>query len=93
MIDRKKLSLDKQVDTIVALNNPADHCNIMFNAKIDAELGRHSSVDLLPYPGSSLRIDRAKYSWALFITLLLQYMVNAPPQIINMIGYNKGAPF
>lgn len=91
MIRRKRLSLDKRIDTIVALNNPADHYNIMLNAKIDAELGRpiYGSVKLLPYPGSFLCIYPAKYSWALFIALLLEYMVQAPLQIINMLEYNK----
>ena len=95
MIDRKKLSLDKRIDTIVALNNPADHCNIIFNAKMGAEPGVpvEGSVDLLPYPGSFLGVYPAKHSWALFIALLLRYMVHAPSQIINMTEYNEGAPF
>ena len=89
------LPLDKRIDTIVALNNPADHYNIILNAIPDAELGRPTadSVSFLPYPGSSLCIYPAKHSWALFIALLLQYMVQAPSQIINMLEYNRDAPF
>lgn len=117
IIDHKGLSLDKQVDTIVALNNPADHhnsadeededtkivtlnnpadpCNIMCNAKIDPESGElaYDSVNFLPYPESFLCISRAEHSWALFIALLLRYMVQAPPQIINMLEYNRSGPF
>ena len=95
IISHEGLPLEKRIDTIVALNNPADHCNIMLNAKIDAELGRSAtdSIDFLPYPRSFLSVYPAKHSWALFIALLLQYMVQAPPQIINMLEYNKGGPF
>lgn len=95
MIGREDLPLEKWIDTIVALNNPADHCNIILNAIPDAEPGRpaDNSVSLLPYPGSSIYIYRARYSWALFIALLLGYMVQAPPQIINMLEYNKDEPF
>ena len=95
MIGREGLPLDKRIDTIVALNNLADHCNIIFNAKMGAEPGVpvDGSVDLLPYPGSFLGVYPAKHSWALFIALLLRYMVHAPSQIINMTEYNEGAPF
>lgn len=95
IIGHEGLPLDKRVDTIVALNNPDDHCNIMLNAKIDPESCElaDDSVNFLPYPGSSLCIYPAKHSWALFITLLLQYMVQAPPQIINLLEYNKDEPF
>lgn len=96
MIDCEGLSsLNKRIDTIITLNNPAKHRNIILNAKIDPESGilLDDSVDLLPYPGSSLCTYSSKHSWALFITLLLKYMVQAPPQITNMLEYNKGVPF
>ena len=95
IIGREGLPLDKRVDTIVALNNPANHYNIMLNAIPGAELGRPAtgSINLLPYPGSFLSVYPAKHSWALFIALLLQYMVQAPSQIINMLEYNESAPF
>ena len=96
MVDREgSSSLEKRIDTIVALNNPAKRCNIVLNAKIGAEHGIpvDSSIDFLPYTGSSLCPYEAKYSWELFITLLLRYMVQAPPQIINTLDYNKGGPF
>lgn len=94
-IGRKGLPLDKRIDTIVALNNPADHYNIILNAKIGAEPGIPipGSIDLLPNPDNSICTYPAKHSWALFIALLLQYMVQAPPQIINMLEYNKSGPF
>ena len=95
IIGHEGLPLEKRIDAIVALNNPADHCNIMLNAKIDPELGRPvtDSIDFLPYPNSFACIYPAKHSWALFIALLLGYMVQAPSQIINMIEYNKNEPF
>lgn len=95
MVDREGLPLEKQIDTIVALNNPAGSRNIILNAKIGAEPGVpvDGSVSLLPYPGSSLCIYPAKHSWALFIELLLQYMVQAPSQGINMFEYDRGVPF
>ena len=88
-------SLNKRIDTIITLNNPAKHRNIILNAKIDPESGilLDDSVDLLPYPGSSLCTYSSKHSWALFIELLLRYIVQAPPQIINMLEYSKGGPF
>lgn len=95
MNNREGLSVEKRVDTIVALNNPADHYNIMLNAKIGAELGIPvvRSIDLLPCLENFLHQWRVTHSWALFIALLLQYMVQAPPQIVNMVEYNKGEPF
>ena len=96
MLAREGLSsLSKRIDTIVALNNPARHRNIIFNAIIDHESGMplDDSVKLLPYLGSSLCTYSSKHSWALFIALLLQYMVRAPSQTINMLEYNKSGPF
>lgn len=94
-IGRKGQPLDKRIDTIVALNNSAKHYNIILNAKIGAEPGIPipGSIDLLPNPDNSICTYPAKHSWALFIALLLQYMVQAPPQIINMLEYNKSGPF
>lgn len=96
MVDREgSSSLEKRIDTIIAFNNPADHYNIILNAKIGAEPGIPipGSIDLLPDPDSSICTYPAKHSWALFIELLLRYMIQAPPQIINMLEYNKGGPF
>lgn len=96
MLAREGLSsLEKRIDTIVALNNPADRYNIILNAKIGAEpnIPIPGSIDLLPNPANSICTYPAKHSWALFIALLLQYMVQAPPQIINMLEYNKSGPF
>lgn len=94
-IGRKGQPLDKRIDTIVALNNSAKHYNIILNAKIGAEPGIPipGSIDLLPNPDNSICTYPAKHFWALFIALLLQYMVQAPPQIINMLEYNKSGPF
>lgn len=90
MINREGLSLEKRVDTIAVLNNP-DHYNIMLNAKTGAGLGipADNSVNLLPYPGSSICIYPAKHSWALFVALLLVYMAQATSQIVNMFEYDK----
>ena len=96
MIDYEGLpSLNKRVDTIVALNNPANQRNIILNATIDPESGEPAddSVRLRPYLGSSLCTYSSKHSWALFIALLLQYMVRAPSQTINMLEYNRRGDF
>ena len=81
---------DQRIDVVVTLNGP---CLVYSNGSPRSGVPTDGSLDLLPSPGSTVCGYNAKDPWALFIFLLLRYMVQVPESIVNMLPYDDGQPF
>ena len=75
-----RLPVHKRIDTMFSLNC-TDGKNIIANR--DEE-----ELDLLPNKNSRLYAISVEKSWALFINLLLRYMVQVPTEPVNMLAYS-----
>ena len=90
----KRLDAHLRVDTVMVLDNRKGE-NMLLNASGDLRAGMPAdgSIDFLPNPGSRLCRYRAEDPWALFVMLLLRYMVQAPMETIHMPAYAGPRPF
>ena len=90
----KQLDAHRRIDTVMVLDNPKGE-NMLVNVAGDVTTGvpADESIDFLPKPGSRLRRYRAEDPWALFVMLLLHYMVQAPMETIRMPAYAGARPF
>ncbi|MDE0085694.1 MAG: hypothetical protein OXU23_08300 [Candidatus Poribacteria bacterium] len=79
IIEAESLPLHKRIDTIFSLYS-TDGNNIIANCS-------EEGLDFLPNKNGQFRAISVEKSWALFINLLLRYMVNVPAEPINMIKY------
>ena len=87
-------SIDKHIDSVVVINNKEGSSNVLINAEIGLnDVPTDKSVSLIPDADTSLCRYRAEKPWALFVALLLRYMVQVPAEAIDMIPYNTGEPF
>ena len=77
------LPIHKRIDTMFSLDR-TDGKNIITNR--DEE-----GLDLLPNKNSQLYPVSVEKSWALFINLLLRYMVQVPTEPVNMVAYSGGS--
>ena len=89
----KHLDTHLRIDTVMVLDNRKE--NMLLNASGDLTAGVRAdgSIDFLPNPGSRLCRYRARDPWALFVMLLLRYMVQAPMEAIHMPAYAGPCPF
>ncbi len=91
IIEEKKLPYDNRVDTICSLDG-----NFLLNLTKPSIAGvpQDGAIDLLPNKNYSVIASYlAKEPWALFVSLLLVYMVQAPQLTVNMLPYDNGQPF
>lgn len=79
IIEEDNLSIEKRIDTMFALEC-ADRHNIITNYY-------NGELDFLPSENSQLYPIPVEKSWALFVNLLLRYMVHAQTEPINMLEY------
>ncbi len=78
IVEKGNLGVEKRIDTIFSLES-TDNKNIMTNYS--------GGYDFLPNKNSQFRSISVGKSWALFINLLLRYMVQVPTEPVNMIEY------
>ncbi|MCG9133405.1 hypothetical protein J5I95_17175 [Candidatus Poribacteria bacterium] len=78
IVKKKNLDFETRIDTIFSLET-TDNKNIITNY--------HGAYDFLPREHSQLHAIYVERSWALFINLLLRYMVHAEAEPINMLEY------
>ena len=86
--NRKQLPVEKRLDAAFALNGP---CLINCQTPLQGGIPTPGSIDLLPCKGSTLVSYPAEEPWALFVHLLLRYMVQAPSELIKTTLYYDGA--
>lgn len=86
--NRKPSPLGKRLDAVFALNGP---CLINCYPPPEKGIPEDGSIDLLPREGSTVGAYHAEEPWALFVHLLLHYMVQAPSDPVNMLLYYEGA--
>ncbi len=91
IVKKRELKYNDRVDTVCSLDG-----KFLLNAtkpSIDNDLqGR--SIDLLPDKElNHISSYQTKEPWALFVFLLMRYMVQAPQVIVNMLSYDNGKPF
>ena len=84
----KPSSVEKRVDAVFTLDGA---CLINCRTPLEGGIPKPGSIDLLPCEGSTLVSYPAQEPWALFIHLLLRYMVQAPSEPIKTILYYNGA--
>lgn len=93
IVEQRSLGIQERVDTIMALS-ATDRQNMLLNGMVDeGGIPRDQSIDLLPYPGSSIRTYRADEPWSLFVMLLLRYMNQVPTEPLNMLRYGGSEPY
>jgi len=78
IVEKENLGFETRIDTIFSLES-TDNKNIITNY--------HGAYDFLPHEHSQLHAIYVERSWALFINLLLRYMVHAEAGSINMLEY------
>jgi len=91
IVKEKNLAYNNRVDTICSLDG-----NFLLNLTKPPNVGvpQKQSIDLLPNKNHNrIASYPAKEPWALFVSLLLTYMVRAPQVIVNMLPYDNGQPF
>lgn len=90
IVKEKNLTHNNRVDAICSLDG-----NFLLNLikPPNAGVPKDQSIDLLPDPTNRFGVYSAKEPWALFISLLMKYMVQAPQLIVNMLPYDNGQPF
>ena len=94
IVSHRQLPLDQRIDTIMALN-ATDRYNVLLNVEGGPINGRvpDGSIDLLPNAVSELVCYPAKEPWTLFLMLLLQYMIQATTESIDMLPYGGDVPY
>ena len=80
IVEAGNLPVHKRIDTMFSLDR-TDGKSIITNC--DEE-----GLDLLPNKNSQLYPVSVEKSWALFINLLLRYMVQVPTEPVNMLAYS-----
>lgn len=85
-----RLTYDKRVDTIVALDG---RCLLNSTKPLINHRPQERSISLLPEEENQFAVYSAKEPWALFVHLLMMYMVQVPQVIVNMLAYDSGEPF
>lgn len=90
IVKEKNLAYNNRVDTICSLDG-----NFLLNLTKPPNAGvpQDQSIDLLPDPTNRFGAYSAREPWALFIFLLMKYMVQAPQVTVNMLPYDNGQPF
>ena len=88
LANSKPSPVEKRVDAIFTLDGA---CLINSRAPIEGGIPKPGSIDLLPCKGSTLSAYPAREPWALFVHLLLRYMVQVPSEPIKTILYYDGA--
>ena len=86
-----QLSYDNRIDAIMSLDGTC-----VINAVMNIINGKpqNSSISLIPENENQFSAYAANEPWALFIHLLMIYMVQAPPVTVNMLAYDDGTtPF
>ena len=86
----KPSPVGKRLDAVFALNGP---CLINCYPPPNEGIPEDGSIALLPRKGSTVVAYPAQEPWALFVHLLLHYMVQVPSESINMLLYDNGNPF
>lgn len=94
-VNNELLPIEQRVDTIVALEATGNQSNMLLNGKTDkaTSIPLNRSINLLPYPDSSICTYRTEEPWALFVMLLLNHMAQAPTEPINMVLYSGNEPY
>ena len=94
IVEERSLQVHQRVDTFVALR-ATDNQNMLLNGTLeaDSDIPQDTSINFLPYPGSSICTYRANEPWSLFVNLLLQYMVQVPTEPVNMLLYGGSDPY
>ena len=87
-------TVDKQIDMLMSLS-ATDGRNCLFHVSGEIEDGipPDGSINFLPQPGSCLTSYSAQQPWALFVHLLLHYMIQVPIEPINLLAYSGDSPF
>ncbi len=91
IVKERDLTYNNRVDTICSLDG-----NFLLNTTKPPIGGipQGGSIDLLPNKNCNvIALYPAKEPWALFVSLLLMYMVQAPQVTVNMLPYDNGQPF
>ena len=84
----KPSPVEKRVDAVFALDGA---CLINSRMPIEEGIPKPGSIDFLPSKGSTIGAYPADEPWALFVHLLLRYMVQAPSEPVKTILYYDGA--
>lgn len=93
IVQEDSLEIHQRIDTMMALRATDDQ-NMLLNGMVDEGGARSArSIDLLPYPESSVCPYRAKEPWSLFVMLLLRYMNQVPTEPLNMLHYGGDEPY
>ena len=94
IVEDRTLQVHERVDTLVALH-ATDNQNMLLNGVVEPKDGipLDNSINFLPYPGSSICTYRANEPWSLFVMLLLNYMIQAPTEPVNMLLYGGNDPY
>ena len=79
IVEADNLPVHKRIDTMFSLDR-TDGKNIITNY--------NGGYDFLPSKNSELHAIFVEKSWALFVNLLLRYMVHAQTEPINMLAYS-----
>ncbi len=92
-VDENRLVEEKckdRVDGVFSLNGP---CIINSSKPLINDRPQRGTIDLLPNQSGKFCSYPAKEPWALFVFLLLRYMVQVPQVCIDMLRYDSGEPF
>ena len=94
IVEDRTLQVHERVDTLVALH-ATDNQNMLLNGVVEPKDGipLDNSINFLPYPGSSICTYCANEPWSLFVMLLLNYMIQAPTEPVNMLLYGGNDPY
>ena len=84
------LSYDKRIDSAIALDGK---CILSSKTPPINGIPQDRSIDLIPNQGNHFVVYPSEEPWALFIQLLMVYMVQAPQVIVRMLDYDSGEPF
>ena len=79
IVEADNLPVHKRIDTMFSLDS-TDGKNIITNY--------NGGYDFLPSENSKLHAIFVEKSWALFVNLLLRYMVQVPNEPVNMLAYS-----
>ena len=96
---REQLDHKQKIDTIIALEGKnkdgLEKSNCLLNHRGNLVDGKRKdrSIDLLPSGDSVLATYSAKEPWALFVNLLLRYMLQVSTEPVNILEYDSGEPF
>lgn len=95
----KGLDHKRQIDTIIALEgknkdgSAKSNCLLNHSGNLVDGKPEDRSIDLIPSGDSVLTTYSAKEPWALFVNLLLRYMLQVSTDPVKMLKYDSGEPF